>query len=63
MMIFPEYRIDENTEYFSLPLLHFPPPLALLLIQWKEKSILEKKPDDFYQSILVSRLDKINGTL
>lgn len=48
MMIVSKYRTRANTEYFSLPLLPLPFPFSLLLIPFKEKNIIRKKPDDFY---------------
>ena len=50
MMIVSKYRIDANAEYFFSPSTFSSSP-SLLLIQRKEKSIFEKKPDDFYLSV------------
>lgn len=47
-MIVSKYRIDANTKYFFLPLLPLPSPVSLLLVLQEEKSIFEKKPDDFH---------------
>lgn len=49
VMIVSKYRIDANTEYFLSP--SSSPSPSLLPIQWKEKSIFEKKHDDFYLSV------------